>query len=86
MSLFQKHNLSDTTLIFISQVNAMNEMTISHRIGLFLVEVDCFRDSCLPYPTHVLQRVHYHLPIVAAKANNVLLRIIKVRTAHTHCS
>ena len=61
----------------------MNAMLLSHRIGLFLVEVNCFRGSCLPHPTHVLNRVHYHLPVVAASANNMLLGVIKVINTDT---
>jgi hypothetical protein len=56
----------------------MNEMVLTERIGFFMVEIKSFCDSCIPYPTEVLQRVHHHLPIVAAKANNLLLIVIKV--------
>ncbi|XP_028393421.1 dynein heavy chain 6, axonemal-like isoform X2 [Dendronephthya gigantea] len=59
------------------QLNAMKEMILAKRIGFLSVDVTSFFDSCIPYPTEVLQRVHHHLPIVAAKANNVLLNVIK---------
>lgn len=57
----------------------MKEMVLMERIGFFLVEVNSFCDACIPYPSEILRRVHYHLPFVAAEANNVLLIIIKVR-------
>jgi hypothetical protein len=56
----------------------MNKMILKERIGFFMVEVKSFCDSCIPYPTEVVQRVHHHLPIIAAKANNLLLIVIKV--------
>ena len=59
----------------------MKDMALTERIGFFRVEVNSFCDSCVPCPTEVLQRIHHHLPIVAAKANNHLLNVIKV-----HCS
>ena len=59
----------------------MQNMVLIERVGFFVVEVNSFCDSCIPYPTEVLQRVHYHLPIVAAKANNLLLIMIKVHSA-----
>ena len=60
------------------QVTSMNQMMLTERIGFFMVEVKSFCDSCVPYPTQVLQRIHHHLPIIAAKANNLLLIVIKV--------
>ena len=62
----------------------MKEMVLIERIGFFVVEVNSFCDSCIPYPTEVLQSVHYRLPIVAAKANNLLLIVIKVYNALQH--
>lgn len=52
---------------------------LTERIGFLSVDVNSFCDSCIPYPTEVLKRVHYHLPIVAAGANNALLNVIKVK-------
>lgn len=56
----------------------MEEMVVAQRVGIFLIQADCFRDSCVPYPSQVLRGVHYHLPIVAAKSNNILATVIKV--------
>lgn len=56
----------------------MKEMVLTERIGFFMVEVQSFCDACIPYPTEVLRCIHHHLPIVAAKANNLLLIVIKV--------
>ena len=64
----------------------MEKMVVKERIGFFMVDVNSFCYSCIPYPTQVLKRIHYYLPVVAGKANNLLLIIIKVCCRHLSCS
>ena len=56
----------------------MKKMTLHKRIGLFHVDSTGFQKDCLPYPEKVLEAVGRHLPVIAAKRNDVLLNVIKV--------
>lgn len=57
----------------------MSKMVLHKRVGLFHVEITGFQSDCLPYPQKVLEAVACHLPVIAAKRNDVLLNVIKVR-------
>ena len=57
----------------------MSAMIKKTRLGLLCVESQGFLDSCLPYPKNVLDAVFAKLPVIAAKRNEDLLTIIKVR-------
>ena len=65
------------------QVIDMKEMLLHKRIGLFHVDVTQFQKDCLPFPEKVLEAVGRHLPVIAAKRNDVLLNVIKVSTCLT---
>ena len=56
----------------------MAKMTLHKRVGLFHVDITEFHKTCLPYPEKVLEGVARHLPVIAAKRNDVLLNVIKV--------
>ena len=62
------------------QVLDMKEMLLHKRIGLFHLDVTQFQKDCLPFPEKVLEAVGRHLPVIAAKRNDVLLNVIKVST------
>lgn len=66
-------------LFLLFQVLEMSKMVLHKRVGLFHVEVTGFQSDCLPYPQKVLEAVACHLPVIAAKRNDVLLNVIKVR-------
>lgn len=59
----------------------MKKMTLHKRVGLFHVDITGFQKDCLPFPERVLEAVSRHLPVIAAKRNDVLLNVIKVN----HC-
>ena len=62
----------------------MTKMTLHKRIGLFHVDISGFNTDCLPFPEKILEALGRHLPVIAAKRNDVLLNVIKVRqTDHT---
>ena len=61
----------------------MKEMLLHKRIGLFHLDVTQFQKDCLPFPEKVLEAVGRHLPVIAAKRNDVLLNVIKVSTCLT---
>ena len=65
------------------QVLDMKEMLLHKRIGLFHLDVTQFQKDCLPFPEKVLEAVGRHLPVIAAKRNDVLLNVIKVSTCLT---
>ena len=56
----------------------MVKMTLRKRIGLFHVDITGFKTDCLPFPEKILEAVGRHLPVIAAKRNDVLLNVIKV--------
>ena len=56
----------------------MAKMTLHKRIGLFHVDITAFKTDCLPFPEKILEAVGRHLPVIAAKRNDVLLNVIKV--------
>ena len=60
----------------------MAKMTLHKRIGLFHVDITGFKTDCLPFPEKILEAVGRHLPFIAAKRNDVLLNVIKVRQVH----
>ena len=53
-------------------------MTLHKRVGLFHVDITGFQKDCLPFPETVIKGVGRHLPVIAAKRNDVLLNVIKV--------
>ncbi|KAJ7369813.1 hypothetical protein OS493_036330 [Desmophyllum pertusum] len=59
------------------EVLEMAKMTLHKRVGLFHVDITEFHKTCLPYPEKVLEGVARHLPVIAAKRNDVLLNVIK---------
>lgn len=62
----------------------MAKMTLHKRIGLFHVDITGFKTDCLPFPEKILEALGRHLPVIAAKRNDVLLNVIKVwQTGHT---
>ena len=65
------------------QVLDMKDMLLHKRIGLFHLDVTQFQKDCLPFPEKVLEAVGRHLPVIAAKRNDVLLNVIKVGTCLT---
>ena len=56
----------------------MTKMTLHKRVGLLHVDITGFQNDCLPYPEKVLEGVARHLPVIAAKRNDVLLNVVKV--------
>ena len=56
----------------------MKKMTLHKRVGLFHIDITGFQKDCLPFPEKVLEAVGRHLPVIAAKRNDVLLNVIKV--------
>ena len=56
----------------------MQKMTLHKRVGLFHVDISGFQKDCLPFPETVIKGVGRHLPVIAAKRNDVLLNVIKV--------
>ena len=60
------------------QVLDMKEMRLHKRVGLFHVDITQFQKDCLPFPEKVLEAVSRHLPVIAARRNDVLLNVIKV--------
>ena len=56
----------------------MAKMTLHKRIGLFHVDITGFKTNCLPFPEKILEAIGRHLPVIAAKRNDVLLNVIKV--------
>lgn len=56
----------------------MAKMTLRKRIGLFHVDITGFKTDSLPFPEKILEAVGRHLPVIAAKRNDVLLNVIKV--------
>ena len=60
----------------------MAKMTLHKRIGLFHVDITGFKADCLPFPEKILEAVGRHLPVIAAKRNDVLLNVIKVWQVH----
>ena len=61
----------------------MAKMTLHKRIGLFHVDITGFKTNCLPFPEKILEAIGRHLPVIAAKRNDVLLNVIKVRQTDT---
>lgn len=61
----------------------MAKMTLHKRIGLFHVDITGFKTNCLPFPEKILEGIGRHLPVIAAKRNDVLLNVIKVRQTDT---
>lgn len=57
----------------------MMAMLLVKRIGLFHIETDGFQEATLPYPRRVIDALSKHVPNIAAKRNDALLKIIKVR-------
>lgn len=53
-------------------------MTIRKRVCMIQVQSKSYRESCLPYPTNIVETVHVKLPLIANKRNEDLLTIIKV--------
>ena len=72
-----------TLFLYAMQVLDMKEMLLHKRIGLFHLDVTQFQKDCLPFPEKVLEAVGRHLPVIAAKRNDVLLNVIKVSTCLT---
>ena len=56
----------------------MKKMTAHKRVGMFHVDITGYNNDCLPFPEKVLEAVGRHLPVIAAKRNDVLLNVIKV--------
>ncbi|PFX28824.1 Dynein heavy chain 1, axonemal [Stylophora pistillata] len=59
------------------EVLEMSKMVLHKRLGLFQVDITGFQSDCLPYLEKVLEAVARHLPVMAAKRNDVLLNVIK---------
>jgi hypothetical protein len=53
-------------------------MTIRKRVHMIQVLSKIYRETCLPYPTNIVETVHRKLPLIANKRNEDLLTIIKV--------
>lgn len=53
-------------------------MTIRKRVHMIQVLSKNYRETCLPYPTNIVDTVHIKLPLIANKRNEDLLTIIKV--------
>ena len=57
----------------------MQSMPICQNKGLLLVKTDQFKEACLPYPQKIIFAVNQHLPVVANRKNEALLKVIKVK-------
>jgi len=53
-------------------------MIILRRVAMIHVYSKGYRDTCLPYPDAIVNKVSKALPIIAIKRNEDLLTIIKV--------
>ena len=61
-----------------SQIRNMKRMTVLRRVAMIHVHSRNYRDTCLPYPETIVNKVSKALPIIAIKRNEDLLTIIKV--------
>lgn len=77
------HSILKVAIHIRVQVLDMKEMLLHKRIGLFHVDITQFQKDCLPFPEKVLEAVGRHLPVMAAKRNDVLLNVIKVSICFT---
>ena len=57
----------------------MNEMETERRRSMIQVLGESFKESCLPYPTEVIEAVQARLPVIANDRNENLIKVIKVR-------
>ncbi|XP_052105827.1 dynein axonemal heavy chain 6-like isoform X2 [Mytilus californianus] len=60
-----------------SEIGKMKAMTIRKRVHMIQVLSKNYRETCLPYPTNIVDTVHIKLPLIANKRNEDLLTIIK---------
>ncbi|XP_071789676.1 dynein axonemal heavy chain 6-like isoform X2 [Asterias amurensis] len=58
-------------------IRSMNEMETERRRSMIQVLGESFKDSCLPYPTEVIEAVQARLPVIANDRNENLIKVIK---------
>ncbi|KAL4237693.1 Dynein heavy chain 14 [Mactra antiquata] len=58
-------------------IRQMKRMTVLRRVAMIHVHSKNYRESCLPFPENIVNKVSKALPIIAIKRNEDLLTIIK---------